>query len=311
MMDATYIEAVRLLLKAIPVLFREPRFAMKGGTAINLFVQDLPRLSVDIDVVFTDHTASREAALRIIGAALEVARKELNRMGLEAELPVRTHGDESKLFLRRGRQQVKVEVNHVFRGTILPVQSLALTPETRCLFTTEVESPVLTTAELYGGKLVAALDRQHPRDLFDVHCLFGSGGVTDEIVECFVAYLAGHNRPIHEVLFSRDHDLVTAFKNEFWGMTRIPVELPVLVEARHRLRRELRSRLTDNHRQFLIGLVRGEPPWEVMRCLHLSEMPAIRWKLKNLATLKRSSPDKYERQADALIDGFRHRTEIC
>jgi predicted nucleotidyltransferase component of viral defense system len=222
-MDAAYIEAVRLLLEAIPVLFQERRFAMKGGTAINLFVQDLPRLSVDIDVVFTDHTASRETALRLIGAALEVARKELNRRGLQAESPVRTQGDESKLFLRRGRQQVKIEVNHVFRGTILPVQSQALTPESRRLFTAEVEAPMLATAELYGGKLVAALDRQHPRDLFDVHRLFEGGGLKDEIVECFVAYLAGHNRPVHEVLFSRDHDLAITFENEFRGMARLPL----------------------------------------------------------------------------------------
>jgi hypothetical protein len=303
-MDANYIEAVRLLLEAIPVLFEEPRFAMKGGTAINLFVQDLPRLSVDIDVVFTDHVASREAALRMIGAALEVARTELNRRGLQADSPVRTQGDESKLFLRRGRQQVKVEVNHVFRGTILPVQTQSLTPESRRLFTTEVKAQVLATAELYGSKLVAALDRQHPRDLFAVHCLFGSGGLTEEMVECFVSYLAGHNRPVHEVLFSRDHDLATTFENEFRGMARIPVEPPALVEARQRLRGELRSRLTDDHRHFLLGLVRGEPPWEAMRCLHLSELPAIRWKLQNLAKLKRLSPDKYERQARELTVGF-------
>jgi hypothetical protein len=76
-MDANYIEAVRLLLVAIPAVFQEPRFAMKGGTALNLFVQDLPRLSVDIDVVFTDHKVSREAALRMIASALERARNEL------------------------------------------------------------------------------------------------------------------------------------------------------------------------------------------------------------------------------------------
>ena len=131
MMDAHYIEAVRLLLEAIPTVFREPRFAMKGGTALNLFVQNLPRLSVDIDVVFTDHTASREAALRQIAGALEAARKELGRRGLQAESAARPVGDESKLFLRRGQHQVKVEVNHVFRGTLLPVQSLSLTEASR------------------------------------------------------------------------------------------------------------------------------------------------------------------------------------
>jgi len=303
-MDASYIEAVRLLLEAIPVVFQEPQFAMKGGTAINLFVRDMPRLSVDIDVVFIDHAASREEAMRRIGAALESAQTELQRRGLQGDSPLRTQGDESKLYLRRGRQQVKVEVNHVFRGTILPVQTRPLTPESRRLFTAGVEAPVLATAELYGGKLVAALDRQHPRDLFDVHCLFETGGLTGEIVECFVGYLAGHNRPVHEVLFSRDQDLTTAFANEFQGMARTPVSLDVLVEARQRLRQELGLILTPQHREFLLGLVRAEPRWELMHCAHLAELPAVRWKLQNLAKLRRSSPAKFAHQAEELRAKF-------
>lgn len=303
-MHITHIEAVRLLLEAIPVLFKEPKFAMKGGTAINLFVQDLPRLSVDIDVVFTDHTASRKEALRTIGSALEVARNELNRMGLQAEAPASTQGSESKMFLRRGRQQVKVEVNHVFRGTIMPVQTRALTPESGRLFTTAIEAPMLATAELYGSKLVAALDRQHPRDLFDVHCLFLSGGLTGEMVECFVGYLAGHNRPVHEVLFSRDQDLAMTFENEFQGMARIPVELEMLIEARGRLRRELKAMLTQSHREFLMSLVRNEPQWDLMQCQHLMDLPGIRWKLQNLAKLRRSSHGKYARQSTELRAKF-------
>lgn len=304
MMDPAYIEAVRLLLEAIPAVFQAPRFAMKGGTAINLFVQDLPRLSVDIDVIFVDHKASREEALRQMGADLEMVRGELLRRGLQVEAPARMLGEESKLFIRRGRQLVKVEVNHVFRGTMLPVQARSLTAESRRLFTAEVQAPVLAEAELYGGKLVAALDRQHPRDLFDIHCLFESGGLTAEMVECFVGYLAGHNRPIHEVLFSRDQDLATAFENEFQGMARTPVSLGALMETRQRLRRELEATLTPNHRAFLLGLVQGDPPWELMQCGHLAELPAIRWKLQNLAKLKRSSPGKHAPQADELRARF-------
>lgn len=299
-MNTAYIEVVRLLLEAIPVVFQQQQFAMKGGTALNLFVQDLPRLSVDIDVVFVDHTASRTEALRQIGAALEEARKELNRRGLEAESSLGALGDESKLFLRRGSHLVKVEVNHVFRGTMLPVQARSLTPESRRLFTTEVHVPVLATDELYGSKLVAALHRQHPRDLFDVHCLFGTGGITDEMVECFVGYLAGHHRPLHEVLASRDHDLANTYENEFKGMARMPISLKAMVASRDRLRQELDARLTANHRAFLLGLVAGEPDWNLMRCSHLRDLPAIRWKLQNLAKLRRTSPHKYALQSAEL-----------
>jgi predicted nucleotidyltransferase component of viral defense system len=299
-MNATYIEIVRLLLEAIPVVFQEPQFAMKGGTALNLFIQDLPRLSVDIDVVFVDHTASRAEALRKIGASLDAIQSELKRRGLDAERLLRADGDEAKLLLRRGYALVKVEVNHVFRGTILPVQTRSLTPESRRLFTTEVRVPVLATAELYGSKMVAALHRQHPRDLFDVHRLFETGGITDEMVECFVGYLAGHHRPLHEVLSSRDHDLTIAYENEFTGMARTPVSLEQLIQTRDRLRQELETRLTANHRSFLLGLVQGEPDWGLMRCGHLAELPAIRWKIQNLAKLRRTSPQKHAEQSTEL-----------
>jgi predicted nucleotidyltransferase component of viral defense system len=303
-MEKAYIEIVRLLLESAPAIFETPHFAMKGGTAINLFIEDMPRLSVDIDVVFADHQATRDQALKSISSGLEGARKRLAKAGLESEVSATKDGDEIKLFIRRGRNQVKVEVNHVFRGTVLPVETRRLGAEARRLFTTELSIPVLATAELYGSKLVAAMDRQHPRDLFDVRKLFERGGLAAEVVECFVCYLAGHNRPVHEVLFSRDVDMSSAFENEFVGLTRNPVTLGELQEVRLKLKKELPAALTPKHRQFLLGLVAGEPDWRLMKCAHLSQLPAIRWKLQNLATLKESNSRKFTQQAEELRTRF-------
>jgi predicted nucleotidyltransferase component of viral defense system len=297
-MDKAYIEIVRLLLESTPAIFETPFFAMKGGTAIHLFSEDMPRLSVDIDVVYTDHRGTREAALKAISRGLDDTRKRLATAGLDAEVSSTPDGDEVKLFIRRGRNQVKVEVNHVFRGTVLPVEVRRLGAEARKLFTTELSAPVLATPELYGSKLVAAMDRQHPRDLFDIRGLFERGGLTEQVVECFVCYLAGHNRPVHEVLFSRDQDMSAAFENEFVGMTRNPITLAELQQARHKLKETLPSALTPNHRQFLLGLVMGEPNWQLMKCPHLAELPAVRWKLHNLARLKNSNPHKFAQQAE-------------
>jgi len=63
-----------------------------------------------------------------------------------------------------------------------------------------VEIPRLDSADLYAGKLCAALDRQHPRDLFDVMHLQAAGAIPDSIRRAFVAYLAGHRRRIAELL---------------------------------------------------------------------------------------------------------------
>ena len=120
-MNQDYVDTVRLLLAVAPAVFRPLRFALKGGTALNLFVQDMPRLSVDIDVVFTDHALDRETALKAIAADLKSIKSAISAMGHRADLPTTKGGDEVKLIIEGNGVRVKVEVNFVFRGSVLPV----------------------------------------------------------------------------------------------------------------------------------------------------------------------------------------------
>lgn len=299
-MDKFYVDTVRLLLATLPEVFAFPKFALKGGTALNLFVHDMPRLSVDIDVVFTDHLKPRTDALKEIASGLADARQRLKSRGIESELITAAQGEETKLFVNQNRLEVKVEVNHVFRGTLLPVTTKRLNKNARDLFTTEVTAPVLASEELYGSKIVAALDRQHPRDFFDVEQMLAGAGLNSAVADCFACYLAGHNRPMHEVLFSRDHDLRMVFENEFQGMTRDPVSLERLEHTRTRLRKELLGTLTAAHRRFLLSILDCEPEWDLIHFAHLKDMPALRWKIQNLQKLKSSNPKKFQQQAAAL-----------
>lgn len=302
MMDRAYIDAVRLLLEVAPEIFQEPVFALKGGTAINLFLHDMPRLSVDLDLVYIDHQTARDEALQRIGSALTAASTMLESRGIRCERG--SSAEELKLFVERGRVRVKIEVNHVFRGTILPSGCRPLSESAQNTFFTDIELPVLHPDELYGSKLVAAMDRQHPRDLFDVLGIYERNGLTQGIVECFVCYLAGHNRPVHEVLFANPIDIARAYANEFSGMTRKPLTLDELLEIRSQLFSELPSALRDNHRNFLLSLVRCEPNWSLISCPHLQDMPAIRWKLANLKRLRESNPDKFSAQETELSRRF-------
>jgi len=299
-MNKTYVDTVRLLLEVLPAVFKSAAFALKGGTALNLFVREMPRLSVDIDVVYLDRTKSREDALADISEELKRTQAVLLKMGIEGVMRKTKDGDEVKLLAHRSQTEVKIEVNYVFRGSVLPVESRRLAMSARNLFTTDASVPTLAVAELYGGKLVAALDRQHPRDLYDVHGLYQDEGLTAEVLECFVCYLAGHNRPVHEVLFSRDNDMSIAFVNEFQGMSNQPVPLDDLNAIRQRLRRELPDALTTKQRRFLISLVNGAPEWDLMTCTHLSELSAIRWKLQNIEKLRKTNPNKFQSQAKEL-----------
>lgn len=305
-MNQAQIDTVRLLLAVAPAVFRGGRFAMKGGTALNLFVHDMPRLSVDIDVAFTDHRLAREEALRAISDDLRAAQRLVLAKGYRADIVGRPEGEEVRMLVRSRTTQVKVEVNGVFRGTVLPLRAADLAASAQELFATTVTVPVLETPELYGGKLVAAMDRQHPRDLFDVREMFARHNLPPAFVDCFVAYLAGHNRPVHEVLFPRTKEIGPLYRSDFFGMTKDDVPLDELKAIQTELPRRLQRALGPQHRDFLLSLVRLEPRWDLLPFPHLIELPAIRWKLVQLEKLRAASKRRFEEQQQALEEGFNH-----
>lgn len=298
-MNQTYLDTARLLTQVAPLVFVDDTFALKGGTAINLFVRDMPRLSVDLDLVFPDHTLSRDEALARIKAALREAADRLKKRGFQTHASAADAG-ETKLLVRRGRIEIKVEVNFVMRGTVQPVRLASLMPTARDVLVADMDIPVVSLEDMYGGKLVAALDRQHPRDLFDVMLLFAHEGITPEIRRAFVVYLASSNRPVHEVLFPPLRNIQHDYEHNFQGMTAEPVTLDALLAARERMVRELQRGLDDNERRFLVSLVAGTPDWSLPGIAHLEYLPGIRWKSHNLAQLQKTNAKKFAEQADAL-----------
>ncbi len=300
-MNQVYLDSARLLTRVAPLVLVDDTFALKGGTAINLFVRDMPRLSVDLDLVFPDHTLPREQALQRINEAVRESAARLQKQGFQTHAPAAADSGETKLLVRRGNIEVKIEVNFVMRGTVLPVRMASLTQNARETLQADLEIPVVSLEDVYGGKLVAAMDRQHPRDLFDVLQLFAHEGITAGIRRAFVVYLASHNRPVHEVLFPSLRDIRQEFEHNFTGMTAEPVELDALLAARERMMRELQQGLDDNERRFLLSLVAGAPEWPLLDIAHLEHLPGIRWKVHNLAQLQKTNAKKFAEQSDALM----------
>ena len=299
-MNQVYLDTARLLIQVAPLVFADNVFALKGGTAINLFVRDIPRLSVDLDLVFIDYRLERDDALAKTNEAIRSAVDRLKKRGFQTYAATAADAGETKLFVRRDKLEVKVEVNFVLRGTVYPIRTASLTPKARETLLADLELPVLSLEDLYGGKLVAALDRQHPRDLFDVLQLFRHEGITPGIRRSFVVYLACHNRPIHEVLYPNLRDISADYDNTFRGMTAEPVELKDLLSARERMIAELQTHLDHDERAFLLSLARNEPNWALLGIEHLEQLPGIRWKLRNLEQLAKANPKKLKAQADEL-----------
>jgi predicted nucleotidyltransferase component of viral defense system len=302
--NQTYIETARMMVQVAPLVFTDERLALKGGTAINLFLRNMPRLSVDLDLTFTDHRVKRSDALAAINNAIREAEGRLQRRGFQTQIASTRDGIEAKLLIRRGKIEVKIETNYVIRGTTNPPRRASLTPMAKEVLLADLEVPILSAEDIYGGKLVAALDRQHPRDLFDVLQLFANEGITPGIRRSFVVYLASHNRPIHEVLFPTEIDISREYESTFRGMTTEPIELSELLSVRSRLLHELPRSLPTAERQFLMSLADAEPQWQLLDVEHAQELPAIKWKVQNLQKLAIENKAKLRAQADELAHRF-------
>ena len=289
-MKEAFLRQAGLILRILPLIHQEQVFALKGGTAINFFVRDLPRLSVDIDLVYLPVT-ERTEALEDIRQRLHGIAEKIRRMFPTAVI------QESglKLIFRVDEATVKVEPNQVLRGSVHPAEVKELVPEAQNVFEVSVDMRTLSVAELYGGKMCAALDRQHPRDLFDIKLLLDHEGLTEEIRKAFVVYLIGHNRPMSELLDPRFSDMSHAFENEFIGMTRIPCEYEDLVETRARLVKLIHSSLTGEEKQFIASIQEGNPHWDLLGLSDIGRLPAVRWKLLNVAKMS-STKKKQEVQ---------------
>ncbi len=233
MKDSPYFKQAQLMLRVMPHVTAEACFALKGGTAINLYVRDMPRLSVDIDLTWLP-LEPRDAALANIGEALQRIATEIRRTVPGATVQeIRTRGAEhvSRLSVSTAEAIIKIEPNLVLRGTVFSPVERELSEQAEIVFEASATANTLAIADLYGGKLCAALDRQHPRDIFDIKILMDNEGITDEIRTAFVIYLASHDRPMSELLEPNLKAFRQVFKREFAGMATEEVEYYELVTA--------------------------------------------------------------------------------
>lgn len=292
-MDNTerYAKQVKLLIECLPSIDEEKCFALKGGTAINLFVRNFPRLSVDIDLAYVP-LQDRQLTLAEISGALHRIAERLNKAGFLAQLQD-SDGPDARIFVRSPEAvSIKIEVNYVWRGLLQqPIFSDIQDDVAEQFGFAGIN--VVSMPDLYGGKICAALDRQHPRDLFDVKLLLEDSGVTHEIYYGFLAYLLGHPRPMAEILDPRWKDIRATFEKEFEGMTTAPITLEQLNAVPGALMMALKKHFSQQDHRFLISYEAGNPDWSLFPH-DLSTFPAIRWKQQNLQKLKEQDGEKWK-----------------
>jgi hypothetical protein len=262
----------------------------------------MPRLSVDIDLTYVpikDRTASLaeiDAAMRRIGQRISagIPGAQVHQSAPKGETCI------TKLNVSVDDVRVKIEVTPVLRGCIHEpeIRSVVARVESEFGF---ARMPVLSFADLYAGKIVAALDRQHPRDLFDVQRLFANEGITQELRQAFIVYLLSHNRSFAEVLDPPRLDMAQEFQRGFEGMTDERVTLDELVGTREALIAAIVGAMPIEHRRFLVSVKRGEPEWPLLGVEGAESLPAVRWRLQNLTKLDKKKRSQLLRRLEEIL----------
>lgn len=297
----TYRAQVDLLLQVLPYVAKEKIFALKGGTAINLFVRDMPRLSVDIDLTYLPLDL-RDKALVNIQEGLHRIKTELeeNIQGIKIHAVALSDGTDVKLNCRGQNAQIKIEVNTITRGNIFPTNLMQIVDSIQDEFGKFAAINVVSFAELYGGKICAAIDRQHPRDIFDVKLLFDNEGLTDEIWQGFLVGLISHYKPINELLSPVLKNQKLAFNNQFAGMTYVEFSYNDYESVRSTLIKTIKQRLTEKEKKFIFSFEMAEPDWSLFSNNVVKNLPAVKWKLQNIQKLKKANPKKHEQMVGSL-----------
>lgn len=284
--SAPYKRQVSLLMRILPIVAQEHCFALKGGTAINLFIRDMPRLSVDIDLAYIS-VKPRDESLQEIDAALKNIAAKIEKSAPDTKVRasvLQGTGLAVKLVVTTRDAQIKIEVTPVLRGTVFPQQTRAVSEKVQGEFGF-AEIAVVSFEDLYGGKLVAALDRQHPRDLYDVRLLLANEGLTRDLFRAFLVYLISHDRPMWEIISPRLRDIRHEFEHGFAGMTVDAVTREELESTRKNLIECIHNTFTDDDRELLLSIKRGSPKWDLLKIDGVEALPAVRWKLQNLEKL--------------------------
>jgi hypothetical protein len=292
-MNRLYEEQVRLLLHILPVIYREEDFAVHGGTAINLFIKNLPRYSVDVDLTYIP-IASREVSLVEIDKKLAAISQQLQR----AVPGVNIRPVPNKLLCTLGRSTVKIEVNGIKRGIIGPTIEMPLCVKAQAEFGMYCKARIVPLEQLYGGKIAAALSRQHPRDLFDYNYMD-----TDNIKGLkrgFIFALLGSDKPFIESLSPNLINQQVTLENQFRGMTDIPFTYEDYENARTQLIAFINSMLNKEDKAFLVGFEEGKPQWDNSAYCDFNDFPSVQWKLLNVNKLKAQNPAKHRQELERL-----------
>lgn len=267
--------------------------ALKGGTAINLTIFNLPRLSVDIDMDYLI-TNSRDEMLERREFINTTINSYMLSRGYRMNLKTKNaHSLDSWVYDYEGasgnRDNIKIEINYSLRSHILEAKERPIITEH---FSSEYKVRALSPIEIYGSKLNALLNRAAARDLYDTRNMIRFG-IFDESEEemlrkCVIFYAAISAKEINKTFDTKGINSITKrkIKTDLYPVIKIKDDFEL--ESAKKIVKEYISDLmvlTKGEKEFLDRFEKGEYIPELLfedeKILnHIKNHPMALWKTR-------------------------------
>ncbi|MEO0289437.1 MAG: nucleotidyl transferase AbiEii/AbiGii toxin family protein [candidate division WOR-3 bacterium] len=285
-MDYKKINLIVELLKILQIIDKiDNDFLLKGGTAINLFYRDLPRLSVDIDLVFNSLVEREQAVIKNNKFFDEFEKSLWEIMKYKITSKNYTNNFITKIIINSKQGPIKIEPNCIVRGTLNGFEKKTLSNIVYEKTNIYVTFNCLNKKELYASKICAALDRQHPRDLYDIFIMLKEENINDIDFETLF-YILQSNRPLSEIFDPQKKDISNSYKKNLTDLMLIEVSLKDLNITMQKIIDWVQKSVFLKYYDFLLSFAEGNPDFKKLK-IDISMYPGIEWKILNIKKMKK------------------------
>lgn len=269
-----------------------------------MFHNNLPRLSVDVDLTYIP-IEDRDASILNINKGLFKIAQEIEKLNLKANII--GNDIQKKISCYNHNTQIIIEPNYILRGTVFLPERKEICISLKKQFG-NISITTLSYEEVYAGKLCASLDRGHPRDIFDVYYLYKNGEITDGMVKCFIVYSLCHNsKSIYGLLNGKtrhqNNEIKKLLETSFYGMTNISFTMEDYMRTQIKLREDLKKKILS-YKNFINNFYNLTVDIKNAPFKNFYDLPGVKWRMLNLEKLYLSNNDEFIRQRENVFSLF-------
>lgn len=319
-----YQEKVKLLLEVLPTITEPKQLGLQGGTLLNLFCLNMPRYSIDIDLIWlpSDSLQNLKSKGRKVFENIfqELTQKnykivrERDNLNFEVKKVLKIPSKHRPSGFYDTNVKIDVQLSYYKRQFLEPENSLRLAPNVRKKFGFDFAVKGISRDEIFANKLFVACSRQAPKDIFDAYQIKKeldlkniTPNLRKSLIYNFVSYDRGEPTMVYGLNPTIKNVKEARFNKEFLGINLEPFSYQDYLIQQKQNMLDIRALLTDLDKEFIYSIQRLEPRWDIY---DFEDLAPVQLRLKHLLDLKENEFQSYMKDTENVFKALNNAPEL-